>query len=173
MFQIEFWGDREHGETSSSTWCRRPWGWSPACVWSGTTASCCGSPGWMAAALAWRWRIERAAVGSTSRPRTPGSDHGPASGGRGNSGPGDEHRGRIRRHLWNVMASNADDLWALPGSRTSCRAGSGSDSRSFSPGRPSSLEGCSLGRGSSRCCWSPLSSAHLQEKNQSITCVFL
>lgn len=67
------------------------------------------------------------------------------------------------------MASNTDDLWALPGSRTSCRAGSGSGSRSFSPGRPSSPEGWPLGHRWSRCWWSPLSSAHLQEKNQSIT----
>lgn len=84
-----------HKQTTStfmSTWCQWPWEWSPACVWTGRAASWRGSPRWTVAASAWRWRTERAAGEPTSRLLTSGSDHGPASGGRGSSGPGDKKR---------------------------------------------------------------------------------
>lgn len=48
----------------------------------------------------------------------------------------------------------------LPGNQRSCRAGSGNDSRSFSPGRKSFLEGRSEGRRPWHC-WYLQRSAHL------------
>lgn len=147
------------------TWCRSPWEWNPSCVWSGRWVSWCGSPGWTAAALVWRWRTERAAGEPMSRLQKAGSDRAPTSDGRGSSGPGAKQRTEIYTNLCQGVLNNLSNLcWCvLPGSQRSCRAGSGNDSRSFSPGIRSFLEEWPAGRRSSRCCWSLQSSAHLHE----------